>query len=183
MTQTPRIAPITEATANAEQRRVGDLIYKKREPYQGPSAILLHVPELAERLDRLRAHVLAAGVRKDVLQLATLITARHWSADYVWGVRERLARDAGIDPAIIEAVRHRQRPDFGDSDQEAICDCVSELRGPIGPSEGAHARAVAVVGETGLLEVVAAVSVYTMLALTTRAADLPAHPGATPLAR
>jgi 4-carboxymuconolactone decarboxylase len=183
MAKAPRIAPITEQTASPEQRRVGDAIYGGREPFGGPSAVLLHAPELAEIANRLRRHIRAAGLRDDLVQLATLIAARHWSADYVWTIREQFARDAGIDAAAIAAIRHRQHPAFADADQEAIYTYVMELLGPVGIADATHARAVAVLGETGVIELVAAVSLYTMLALVARAADLPVQPGSTPLAR
>ena len=183
MAKTPRLALITEEIADAEQRRVGDLIYRHLEPFQGPSAVLLQVPELADRVVQLRDHVRNAGMRNDLLQLVTLVTARHWSANYVWTVREEMAREAGIAASVIDAIRRRQRPDFTDRDQQAIYTYVMELLGPVGVSDAVHAGVVAVLGEKGVIELVAAVGVYTILALTTRAADLPIQPGATPLAK
>ena len=183
MAAAPRIALVGRDTASDEQRRVGDFIYGKRnEEYAGPSAILLHVPELAERFELMREHILAAGLPNDLLQLATLVLARHWSVDYVWNVRVGLAAKAGIAPAIIEAIRERRRPHFDNDSYDAIYVYTSELLGPDGVSDAAHRRARDVLGSDVLIiELAALVGLYTMLALQGRAAAIAAQPGTQPL--
>ncbi len=183
MSKPPRIALVNRVAASDEQRRVGDFIYGKRnEEYAGPSAILLHIPELAERFELMREHILAAGLPSDLLQLATLVLARHWSVDYVWNVRVELARKAGISDAVIEAIRNRRRPAFANAAQEAIYVYTSELLGPGGVSDAAHQAVRKVLGSDVLvIELVAMVGLYTILALEGRAGDIAAQAGSTPL--
>lgn len=183
MSKQPRIALVKRAAASDEQRRVGDFIYEKvNEEYAGPSAILLHVPELAERFELMREHILAAGLPNDLLQLATLIIARHWSVDYVWNVRVRFAQKAGISDVVIAAIRSRQRPVFSNAAHEAIYVYLSGLLGPNGVSDDAHQAVRKVLGSDALvIELVAAVGLYTTLALQVRAADIAAQAGSIPL--
>ena len=183
MGKQPRIPLVSREAASDEQRRVGDFIYAKRnEEYAGPSAILLHIPELAERFELMREHIRAAGLPNDLLQLATLVLARHWSVDYVWNVRVGLARSAGIPDAIIEAIRNRQRPAFANAGQEAIYVYTTELLGPSGVSDAAHKSVRRVLGSDELvIELVAVIGLYTILALEERAADIAAQAGSIPL--
>ena len=185
MAEEPRIPLVVRDRATDEQRCVGDFIYGKRnEPYGGPSAIMLHAPELANRFEAIREHILAAGLPEDLLHLATLVLARHWSVDYVWNVRVGLALKAGIDPTVIEAIRTHQRPQRLSEAQAAIYDYVSELLGPVGVSDSTFQRAREVLhDDKAIVELTAVVGVYTMLALQCRAADLPAQPGTSTLPR
>ena len=183
MAKQPRIPLITREAASEEQRRVGDFIYEKRnEEFGGPSAILLHAPELAERFELMREHILAAGLPQDLLQLATLVSARHWSVDYVWNVRAGLAEKAGIGADVIGAIRNRQRPKFANPAQEAIYVYTSELLGPDCVSDAAHLAVRKVLGSDVLvIELATMVGLYTLLAFVVRAADIAPQAGSTPL--
>ncbi len=178
-----RLTEVTREAADAEQQRVGDRIFATRgEAYAGPSAILLQVPALADKIEDLRAVALKPKTLSNALvQLATLVVARHWNVAYIWSVRERLSLKAGIDPAVIDAIRHRRPPAFAVADQAVVYEYSRALLGPAPVPGDLHARAVAVLGETGIVELVAVNGLYTMLALTARAADLAAPTGAAPL--
>jgi len=183
MAKQSRIPLITREDATDEQRRVGDFIYVKRnEEYAGPSAILLHIPKLAECFEYMREHVRAAGLPDDLHQLATLVLARHWAADYVWNVRVTIAKRVGIGDEIIDAIAHRRHPNFSDPRMDAIYVYVSELLGAVRVSDAAYAKAREALGsDEQLIELTAVVGLYTFLALQCRAADIPMQPGGTAL--
>lgn len=178
-----RLTEVTRAAADAEQQRIGDRIFATRgEAYAGPSAILLQVPALADKIEDLRAVALKPKTLSNALvQLATLVVARHWNVPYIWSVRERLSLKAGIDAAVIDAIRHRRPPAFTEADQAVVYNYTRALLGPAPVAADLHARAVAALGEKGIVELVAVSGLYTTLALTARAADLAAPDGAAPL--
>ena len=180
-----RIKPIARDDATAEQRRVGDVIFGSRhEDYGGPSAILLHLPELAERFDHLRdALVREQSLPNPLLQLAVLITARFWSAQYAWFKRLRPCLEAGISQDVIDAVRERRRPTFGSDEHEAVYDYVTELFEKRRIRDATHARLQRIIGDDGLIELVTAVGFYSMLGLLCDAFEPDLPPGAdAPLA-
>jgi len=185
MARQPRIHLVTREEATDEQRRVGDFIYLKRnEEYLGPSAVLLQIPRLAECFEFMREHIQQVGLPADLLQLATLVLARHWSVDYVWNVRAGLAKKAGIGDDIIDAIADGKKPVFKDAKYEAIYTYVSELLGPVGVSDAAHEAAKKALGsETMVIELAALVGMYTFLAFQCRAADIPVQAGGTVLAK
>src|SRR5918996_3492247 len=117
-----RIRSIERDEADQEQRRVGDIIFgSSNEDYGGPSAVLLHVPELAERFDHLRDYLVREQkLPKPMSQLAQLMTARFWSAQYAWWKRVEPCLAAGIPPGVFGAGRERRRPTFTASDLQAV---------------------------------------------------------------
>ena len=166
-----RIRSVARDQATPEQRRVGDIIFGSRdEDYGGPSAILLHVPELAERFEHFRNYLVREQkLPQPMLHLAALITARFWSAQYAWWKRVELCLAAGIPAEVIDAVRDRRRPAFTDPDLEAVYDYVSELLENRRISDATHVRLQAIIGDECLIELVLIVGFYSMLGLTCNA--------------
>jgi 4-carboxymuconolactone decarboxylase len=92
-------------------------------------------------------------------------------------VHEEHARQAGLEPAIIDAIRNRRRPDFTRADESLIYDTVSELVEKRTLGDASYERAVAALGTELLIELVAAAGFYTMVAMTLVAFDVPARGG------
>lgn len=179
------IPPVARDTASDEQRRVGDIIFTDRgETYAGPSSILLHAPEIAERFDDLReVLVRKSEVPRNLLQLSTLVAVRFFTAQYAWGVRERLARQAGVAQGVIDAIRERRRPVFDKPNEEAIYDYATELFENRRVTDATHARALAVLGQEQLVTLVATIGLYSMLSVVCNAFEPPfREPGPPPLA-
>jgi 4-carboxymuconolactone decarboxylase len=176
-----RIEPIERDGATAEQRRVGDIIFGSRnEDYGGPSAVLLHIPELAERFDHLRDYLVREQkLPKPMSQLAQLITARFWFAQYAWWKRVEPCLAAGIPEDVIDAVRERRRPTFDDPHLEAVYDYVTELYENRRVSDATHERLQAIIGDECLIELVLTVGLYSMLGLVCDAFEPDFPPGVT----
>lgn len=169
----PRIRPIDRADATPEQQRVGDAIFGSRnEDYGGPSAVMLHTPELATRFEDLRdALIHDERLPKPLLHFAALLVARFWSSQYTWWKRVDMCRAAGIPDEVIEAVRGRQRPVFTDPALETVYDYVGSLleRGRV--DDRMHARALELLGPEGLIALVLLVGLYSTLAMVSDAFD------------
>jgi 4-carboxymuconolactone decarboxylase len=173
-----KIKPIPREEATPEQQRVGDAIFGSRnEDYGGPSAVLLHVPEMAERFEDLRAALIGdERLPKPALHLAALLAARFWSSQYTWWKRVEMCRATGIPDDVIDAVRERRRPAFADPALEVVYDYVAELLETGRVGEGTHARARELLGERAVIQLVLIVGFYSMLALVSDAfePELPA---------
>jgi len=179
-----RIRPIEREDATPEQQRVGDAIFGSRnEDYGGPSAVMLHTPELAARFEDLRdALIKDERLPKPVLHFAALLVARFWSSQYTWWKRVEMCQAAGIPDHVIDAVRERRRPEFDDASLEAVYDYVAGLleRGRV--DDRSHARAVELLGDEGLIALVLLAGLYSTLAMVSDAFEPDLPPGvATPL--
>ena len=101
-----RIDALAPEDMTEHQRRVHDaIIAGPRGSAPGPFNALLRSPELADRAQSLGAFCrFETTFEPKLSELAILVTARLWSAQFEWWAHARLAREAGLDPAIIAAI-------------------------------------------------------------------------------
>lgn len=178
-----RMPPMSEAAMDASQRAAAEaLIAGPRKAVKGPFIPLLRSPELMARLEKVGEHLrFASSLPPRLSEFATLIVARRWSQQFEWAVHAPLALQAGTAPETIEALRHAARP-TGLSDEEALVhDLVHELEAAHGLCDATYARAVAVLGERGLIDLIGIVGYFTLISMVLNVAHTPAEPGAAVL--
>lgn len=117
-----RIAPLDPEKLNPRQREVYDAIASSpRGVVRGPLAVWLNRPELADL-----AQSLGRYCRYDTLlppnlsELAILVTARVWNAEFEWQAHKKIALSAGVSPAVVEAIRLNKTPEFSNPDEELV---------------------------------------------------------------
>jgi 4-carboxymuconolactone decarboxylase len=88
-------------------------------------------------------------------------------------VHEPLARQAGLTPETVDAIRARKRPEFERDDERAIYDLVTELLATKRLSPATFERANAVLGRDGLIEAVSCAGFYGMIGLVLNAFEVP----------
>ena len=90
-----------------------------------------------------------------LLQLAILTTGREHDQPFEWSLHEMQALAVGLDPAVIDVVR-RNQPLTKLGDKEAVIIQVGrELFRTHKLGSGTYARALSLLGQTGLVDVVA----------------------------
>lgn len=169
-----RIAPIPPEKMTDVQRRFADSIAAQgRSVARGPFSVLIREPALAEYFGGLGDHFL-----KDTLlphtakEIAILTVARGRNSQYEWWAHEKRARDVGVPDVVIEAIRTRRRPDLADP-VEAIAHEVARETVAIGKLvDPLYARAVELLGEPALVELVAIVGLYVAIALVIEAFEI-----------
>jgi 4-carboxymuconolactone decarboxylase len=179
-----RIAPIPKERMTAAQRHLHDRVASAgRGAAAGPWAVLLRVPEAGERLAGVVEHLMSETlVPQRLKRLAVLAVARAYRAQYEWAVHEPRARAAGLDAAVIEALRTGARPAFVNAQEALVYDLTRELVYERTLHETLHARAVESLGEAEVVELVALIGFYIGLAVILVAFDVEAPNGALPLA-
>lgn len=177
-----KIRPIPRDVATPDQRRVGDAVFGSRnEDYGGPSAVLLHVPALAQRFEDLRAALIEdERLPKPALHFGALLAARFWSSQYTWWKRVDMCRAAGIPDDVIDAVRDRRRPALADPTLEVVYDYVVDLLETGRVGEEADARARELLGDEAVIQLVMIVGFYSMLALVSDAFEPELPSGVVP---
>lgn len=162
-----------------EQRSAVDAITSgPRGVLVGPFVPLLRSPELMTRLQLVGEYLrfdsaLPAALR----ELAILLVARCWDQDFEWGHHAPLAREAGLDPDVLAAVDRGDAPDAGTDDVRAVWRLVTELLTVHAVGDEAFAAALDVLGDAGVVELVALTGYYTTLAMTMNAARTPTPDG------
>lgn len=164
--------PDIEATPMTDaQRRVFEMIASgPRGVVQGPLRVWLHSPELAERAQALGAFCrYGTSLPAKLSELAILVTGAHWRAGFEWHVHAPIAIAAGIAPAAAEAIRVGGDPGFTDPAEAAVYALATELWRTRAVSEATYARAVAALGPTGVVDLVAVLGYYGFISMTINA--------------
>src|SRR5581483_11143994 len=139
-----RLPEIDAAKLTAEQRAIYDRMMRERGHMRGPFAVWLRNAELCESTLRLQ-EMFAARVKLErrLLELMILVSARLATAHYAWFIHEPHALKFGIAPEIVAAIRGRRTL-----------------------SAGSYQRGLALLGEQAMVELVAAIGFYSMVAMT-----------------
>jgi 4-carboxymuconolactone decarboxylase len=182
-----RINPIARDCMTPEQTRAFEAMAttKLNPPNRGPHSVWLHTPEVLEKVAPLLNYLRnKTPVPLRLSALAILITARAWTAQYAWAAHEKRALEGGVDPAVVDAIKHRRMPNFAKEDEAAVYALTNELIATRAVSDATYARATAALGETMLMYLVNIVGCYLMVAavLVAFRVDVPkgTHPPLAP---
>lgn len=180
-----RLDPIHVEELTTEQKPVYEEIMRTRpKGLDGPFGVWLRRPSIAEPCEKLQnAFRLRGRLDRRPAELLVLLVAREWTAQYAWYMHERLAREAGLDPATIDAIRERRRPAALRPDEQPVYDVVTELLATRAVSTPTYQRAIEALGPDLLIEVVGAIGYYSMACMTLNTFDVPIPAGTTPLDR
>lgn len=160
-----RLQPLTPEEMSEAQRRV----FKDFQSVHAEVAIThltwLRSPELASHIAKfgpfLRYKCLDARKR----ELAILITGRYCRTPFEWYAHLPTAREAGIEDEIIAALAEKRRPDFTRPEEEALYAFAMELLEDYSVSEATYRQAMDRLGSENVVELVAMVGFYAMLAM------------------
>jgi 4-carboxymuconolactone decarboxylase len=177
-----RLPPLAPERMTPRQREVAEAIAGgPRGGLRGPFQAWLRSPEVADRFQRVGEHVrFNSSVPPALNELAILVTAREWTAQFEWHAHHALAMKAGLPPAIAEAIARGERPEGLDADQRAVYDFAVELHRERSVSNAAYAAVVERFGEQGLVDLVAACGYYVAVAMTLNVARVPLPEGVAP---
>ena len=109
-----RFKPLTwEEMSPAQRTMVEDLVSGPRSGAGGPFNVLLRSPEMGNIAQKFGASMrFNPDMPRKLNEMAIIITARYWTAQYEWYAHKRAALAAGLNPAIVEAIHEllRQAP-------------------------------------------------------------------------
>ena len=177
----PALAP--EAMSPAQRQAAEAIAAGPRGGLRGPFNAWLRSPELADRAQRLGEYLrFRSSVPKRLNELAILITARAWDAEFEWHAHYPLALRAGLDPAVAADIAAGKRPAVMAEDEAAVFDFATELRRDRRVSEAVFARAKAALGEQGVVDLIGVLGYYDLVSMTLNVAQVkPPEPGPLPL--
>jgi 4-carboxymuconolactone decarboxylase len=148
---------------------------------RGPFQAWLRSPRFADLMQRVGAYLrFETSVPARLNELAILITARAWDAQFEWWAHERLAREAGLDPKIAEAIAEGRRPEPMQADEAVVYDFCTELRANRKVSDATLARALDLLGEQGVIELIGVSGYYDTVSMTLNVAEVPLPDGVDP---
>lgn len=181
----PRLPPLDLASLTPEQRAVADaIIGGPRGGLRGPFEPWLRSPHLAAHAQKLGEHVrFGTSLPRDLSELAIILTGKRWKAQFEFWAHARLAKEAGLAEDIVEAIRLGTPPSFRRAEERLIHDFVTEYFATSRVSQSLYDRAIAMLGETGVVDLVGTVGYYSLVCMTLNVFEIAPPEGvAAPLA-
>ena len=177
-----RMPPIAAEKLTAEQKRAIDEFKAARgNDISGPFVPLLRSPEVMTRARAMGDYLrFKSSLPPRLSEFVILLTARKWTQNYEWNAHAPLALKGGLKPEVVDAIAEGRRPVQMAKDELALYELVDELLRNQSVSDPTYASAIAVVGEQGLIDAVAIVGQYSMLAMVLNTARTPLPAGAKP---
>ena len=175
MTARPqRFPPLEPDAMTAAQRAVAEAIVSgPRGGLRGPFQAWLRSPVLADRLQKVGEYLrFSSTAPRRLNELAILITARAWDAQFEWWAHHRLAMEAGLDPAVAADLAEGRRPAAMQADEAVVYDFCTELRATRRVSDATLAAAIALLGEAGVIDLIAVSGYYDIVSMTLNVAEV-----------
>ncbi|MCC7486386.1 MAG: hypothetical protein IT529_15545 [Burkholderiales bacterium] len=172
---TPRIPPVTriEELAPADHHFF-DRVVRTRGRVAGPYSVLLHSPDLAERVAAVgEPLVYGSAIPAPARALSWLLAAAEFDCDYEWALARAAARHAGFSGALIEAAGRRENLPGLTAGQGAIADfCLQLLRGNHHVSDEAYRAVIDRFGIPATVQIATTVGYFAMQAMLLNAFDV-----------
>ena len=177
-----RFAPLTYDTMTPAQKTMIDhLLTGPRAGANGPFNVLLRSPEIGDLAQQFGASTrFQSSLPQKLYELAILVTARHWTSQYEWQAHHRSALQAGLSPAIADAIAQGQRPSAMQKDEEAVYNFSSELLNTKQVSDATFNAAKSAFGERGVVDLIAVIGWYHTVSMLLNVDRYPVAEGTQP---
>lgn len=175
-----RFKPLTWDQLTPEQKTmVNDLLAGMRTSLDGPFNALLRSPEIGNLSQKLGEYVrFRTALPPRLSEMAILLTATWWSCQYEWYLHKTMALKAGLSAAVIEDIQAGRRPVRMQPDEAVIYDFCAELREHRRVSDATFKVAVSVLGERGVMDLIAAMGYYDLVSMVLNVDRYPLPAGA-----
>jgi 4-carboxymuconolactone decarboxylase len=178
-----RFRPLAWETLTPEQTvMVESVMQGKRGSMQGPYNVLLRSPELGDLAQKFGAHTrFNSSLPLALNELAILLVARYWTAQFVWWAHKSIAIEAGLGADLIDAIAQRKTPpstSLLDAKTLAVYAFCHELLQTKKVSDSTYAALVVQYGERGVVDVMGTMSYYTLVSMSLNVDQYPLPDGA-----
>jgi 4-carboxymuconolactone decarboxylase len=147
----------------------------------GPFNVQLRSPEMGDLGQQFGAATrFATTVPRRLYELAIILTARHWTAQFEWYAHRRAALQAGISPAVVDAIAQGRRPASMPPDERTVYDFATELPETKQVSDATFAAAKGLLTERGVVELINVMGWYGLVSMYLNVDRYPLPDGVQP---
>jgi 4-carboxymuconolactone decarboxylase len=176
-----RIPLVTRDDVPEKEKSAYDEFMKSRgnRPNVGPYALLLHMPEMAQRLEALRTYIRGeASLPQKLQELVMLTVAREMDCAFIWYAHAAAARQAGVRDDIVDNIREKRELTNLDPDELTVVRFTRELLQNRKVSQPTFDAAMSRFGQRGMMTLTNLIACYAVLAynMNTYEVEAPAHP-------
>lgn len=177
-----RFKPLTyDQMTPAQKTMIENLLAGERRGTGGPFNVLLRSPEIGDLVQKLGAGVrFHSSLPPKLKELGIIITARYWTAQFEWNAHKRAALNAGLSPAIVDAIAAGKRPPSMQPDEEAVYNFGTELLRTKQVSDATFEAATKAVGERGVVDLISVMGYYQLVSMLLNVDRYPLGDGVKP---
>ena len=165
-----RFAPLKADELTPAQKAWADIIAappRNAKFVNPPYRAYIRNPDLAPRLSALSDYLRwNTSLPPRLSELAILITARQWTAQYEWFAHYPLALKGGLDPKVAADIAAGKRPTNMKDDEAALYDLVMALYRDKQVSDAVYGAAREKFGERGIMDIIGIIGYYDMVSMT-----------------
>ena len=181
-----RIPLVTREQVSPSEQPAYDAFMASRagRPNISPYTLLLHMPEMAQRLEALRTYLRdETSLPPKLQELVMISVAREMSCAFIWYAHAAAARRAGVRDDIVDAIRDRRSLTNLDPAEQTVVDFARELLQNRKVSRPTFDAATAHFGQRGTMALTNLIACYAVLAYNMNTYELqaPAHETEKPL--
>lgn len=165
----------------AQKTMVEHLLQGERRGTNGPFNVLLRSPEMGDLAQQFGASMrFRSSMPRKLNEMAIILTARHWTSHYEWYAHKRAALDAGLSPAIVNAIAEGRRPAGMTPEEDAVWAFCTELLQKKRVSDATFNTAKAAFGERGVVDLIGVTGYYQLVSMLLNVDEYPLPAGAQP---
>ncbi len=164
----------TEAMADA-------VLAGPRASLNGPFNVMLRSPDLGDRLQKVGEYVrFKTSIPPRLNELAILVTARAWTAQYEWYAHYQYAMKAGVPPAVAEDIAAGKRPTKMEGDEAIVYNFTRELIDTKQVSDATFSAVKDKFGERGVVDLIGLIGYYHTVSMLLNVDRYPLPEGVKP---
>jgi len=157
----------------------GDEVVTEEGGLIGPFNAFVHAPGVGRHLSALGGRLrFRTSIDRRLSELAIITVGAAWKAEFEWWAHARMAREHGVSDAVVEAIGRGEDPPFAADDERVIYTVARELTATGQLAQAAYDAAQRLLGDAGLVELVALCGYYTLISYVLNAFDVPLPDGA-----
>ena len=199
MADEARLAPLAPPNLTPEQQTLYDAINGGRRTQgrpagggglaypdgslAGPFNAYLYTPVIGHKLEQVGASLrFDTEVARNLVELAIIVVGRHWTAQFEWYAHARMAREAGVADAVVDAIAARQEPPFTDAAEAAVYRFAKELCETHHVSDATYAALRDKLGDRQVVELTMVIGYYNYVSAMLNTFEVALPSGVAPLA-
>ena len=176
-----RIPLVTRELVADNEKGAYDAFMQSRSnrPNVGPYTLLLHMPEMAQKLEALRLCLRdEASLSQKLQELVMISVAREMGCAFIWYAHAAAAKQAGVRGDVVDAIREKTPPANLTPEEQTAVDFTRELLQNRKVSRQTFDAATARFGQRGTMTLTNLIACYAVLAynMNTYELEAPAHP-------
>jgi 4-carboxymuconolactone decarboxylase len=175
-----RLEPLEEATLDDAQRAFVEALQsgpRGKLGLVGPFGVWARSPKVGTAIQALGAVArFESALPEDAKEVAICTVGAHYRAKFEFGAHGPMAIAAGVPETVVEAIRTGAAPSFADDAQAMAYRVAQSLLVQHRLDSDTYDQALALFGESTLIELVTLVGYYGLVSLTLNAFEVPLAP-------